>query len=215
MDGRRWEGVRVSPGGSRHGRAVLGRRNGREDARCMRYPVGSSGQMIDILPQVLEHFERHRQTRFWHKEAGGLLFAKLDLPQISIIEATGPRRSDRRSRYSYSPDVEAERSEIEARFQGGIHFVGCWHTHPEQTPKPSHVDVRNTSECVRRSRHALNGFVMIIVGQAPITSGLFVAVCDHEEVHQLNLGSSNHPDFQALHPTELRMLAARDSSAAG
>jgi integrative and conjugative element protein (TIGR02256 family) len=160
----------------------------------IRYAVGASGQSLHIADDVLDHFNRHRQTRFWRREAGGLLFARFDLPIILIEEATGPRRTDRRTRYSYSPDIDAERREIERRFAEGLHFVGCWHTHPEQSPTPSQVDIRNTAECVRRSRHALNSFVMAIVGQAEMPQGLFVSVCDQSSVHRL----TRSPDIRCI-----------------
>jgi integrative and conjugative element protein (TIGR02256 family) len=153
------------------------------------YSIGASGQHLQLTDKVIDHFDRHRQTRFWHREAGGLLFAKFDLPNIIIEDATGPRRTDRRSRYSYSPDVHAEHREIEQRFRRGLHFIGCWHTHPEHWPTPSSTDIRNTSECVRRSRHALNGFVMAIVGRAEIPQGLYVSVCDRSAVHGLRIHS--------------------------
>jgi integrative and conjugative element protein (TIGR02256 family) len=157
------------------------------------YAVGASGQSLQFAERVLHHFDRHRQTRYWHREAGGLLFARFELPNILIEDATGPRRTDSRRRYSYSPDVAAERSEIEERFRRGLHFVGCWHTHPERFPAPSQVDIRNTSECVRRSAHGLNGFVMAIVGQAQLPRGLLVSICDGSTVYVLQ-NDSQHLD---------------------
>ena len=117
-------------------------------------------------------------------------FTRFELPTILVEEATGPRQTDIRSRCSYSPDTEAEQLEIEERFSRGLYFIGCWHTHPEPVPTPSDFDVRNTSECVRLSRHALNGFVMAIVGQAEIPRSLYVSVCDRAAVHQLTIDDS-------------------------
>ncbi|MGY0574193.1 Mov34/MPN/PAD-1 family protein [Bradyrhizobium sp. RDM12] len=151
----------------------------------MEFEIGASGQSLRLDASVIRHFDRNRQTRPWHREAGGLLFARFDLPLIDVVEATGPRRGDRRGRYSYSPDIQAERLEIEERFRRDLHFVGCWHTHPEHRASPSQVDIRNTAECVRRSNHGLGGFVMIIVGRVSIRDGLFVSVCDGEAVHRL------------------------------
>lgn len=150
------------------------------------FQIGHSGQRLFLTNVVLQHFDRHRQLRFWHMEAGGLLFAKFDLPIVEVVEATGPRRTDRRTRFSYSPDVEAERLEIEERFSRGLHFVGCWHTHPEDIATPSHVDICNISECVRRSHHGLNGFVMVIVGRTALPDSMFVSVCDETAVHPLH-----------------------------
>lgn len=151
------------------------------------FDIGTSGQSLHLSETVLHRFDRHRQTRFWHREAGGLLFARFDLPNnIEIVDATGPRRTDRRTRYSYSPDVDAERAEIDQRFSRDLHFIGCWHTHPEDVAAPSNVDIRNTSECVRRSHHALNGFVMVIVGRNALPECLFVSVCDETSAHRLS-----------------------------
>lgn len=149
------------------------------------YDIGHSGQRLSFDDTVLARFDKHRQTRIWHREAGGLLFSRLALPTIDVCEITGPRRSDRRSRYSYWPDERAEQREIDEMFGLGLHFVGCWHTHPEDVASPSNVDTRNISDCVRRSDHALNGFVMVIVGRSALPDSLFVSVCDHSKVHQL------------------------------
>lgn len=149
------------------------------------FDIGVSGQTHTFSEDVLAHFDRHRQTRFWQREAGGLLFARLALPLIEVCAVTGPRRTDHRTRYSYWPDEKAEHREISAMFTREFHFVGCWRTHPEDFASPSHVDVRNISDCVRRSKHALNGFVMVIFGRAALPRSLFVSVCDASRVYPL------------------------------
>lgn len=151
------------------------------------FDIGASEQRLSFGDAVLVHFDRHRQTRIWHREAGGLLFARLALPTIEICAITGPRRTDRRSRYSYRPDERAEQREIDEMFRRNLHFVGCWHTHPEDIASPSLVDTQNISDCVQRSKHALNGFVMVIVGRSALPDSLFVSVCDRSSVHRLVL----------------------------
>jgi len=177
------------------------------------FDIGQSGQSLAFSDGVLKHFNRHRQTRFWQNEAGGLLFARFELPVINIDVATGPRRGDRRSRYSYWPDERAEQREIDDMFSYGLHFVGCWHTHPEDVASPSHTDRRNIADCVRRSHHALNGFIMVIVGRVSLPGCLFVAACDQSSVHQLSmkpnlkLGSDPpgpHPEIRT-HPAEIEL----------
>lgn len=140
------------------------------------YAVGSSGQQIVFTDKVLSHFERYRQHRFWHKEAGGLLFATLNDAAITITVATGPRPTDRRGRCSYHPDRRAEQQEIDKYHAEGFHFVGEWHTHPEPIPKPSPLDERTMIEAVCKSRHDLYGFVLAIVGQTEFPVGLNVSI---------------------------------------
>jgi integrative and conjugative element protein (TIGR02256 family) len=149
------------------------------------YSIGVSSQMLLFYPEVIARFERHQQLRWWQCEAGGQLFARFRGDAIHVVEATGPRRSDRRSRYKYEPDRRAEQREIEERFPLGVHFIGDWHTHPEDDPRPSAVDLRTTADGVRTSRHGLHAFVMVIAGRAQFPAGLYVALHDGNAHHVL------------------------------
>jgi integrative and conjugative element protein (TIGR02256 family) len=140
------------------------------------FPVATSGQRLVLSPAVLEHFEKHQQLRWWQREAGGQLFARLALPDILVEEATGPRPSDWRTRCSYHPNRRAEQGEIASRHARGLHFIGDWHTHPEPLPTPSRRDVESMQELVTKSVHAFNCFVLVIVGTDPLPGALSVSV---------------------------------------
>jgi len=131
---------------------------------------------VELTPAVLGHLQAHKQRRRLSCEAGGQLFARLDVPgMVQIVEATGPRPTDRRSLFGFEPDRHAERREIQARYTQGLHFVGDWHTHPQRIPVPSGRDERSMQEMVRQSAHDLPGFFMVIVGRADFPAGLYVA----------------------------------------
>jgi integrative and conjugative element protein (TIGR02256 family) len=140
----------------------------------MIYPVVSSGQRIVFTETVLKRFAKFRQTKWWQREAGGQLFAQVALPEIVIVDATGPRRSDWRTRHSYRPNRRAEQREINERHPRGLHFIGDWHTHPEDLPVPSSRDEQSMHEVFTQSNHALNGFVLVIVGRLSFPQGLAV-----------------------------------------
>lgn len=142
------------------------------------YPIGDSGQALVLSDIVLEHLQSQRQIEPRSPEAGGQLFARFVAREIRIEEATGPHHTDKRGRTFYRPDRRAERKEIQDRYKSGLHYVGDWHTHPSTRPVPSSTDLRNIKECFLRSRHELNGFVLIIVGTAPAPEGLRVSVND-------------------------------------
>jgi integrative and conjugative element protein (TIGR02256 family) len=140
------------------------------------FPIVTSGQRLVFSSAVLEHFAKYRQLRSWQREAGGQLFARFALPKIIIEEATGPRRSDWRTRTTYRPNRRAEQREIAARHAQGLHFIGDWHTHPEALPVPSPQDTESMRDLVSRSKHTLNGFVLTIVGREALPVGLAVWV---------------------------------------
>ena len=151
----------------------------------LRYAVGHSGQFLTLTHDVVEHFCRYQQHRPLQAEAGGQLFATFSGSMIRVSRATGPRKSDHRSLFRFVPNRLAERREIKAHFRSGLHYVGDWHTHPQRIPVPSSVDVINIMDTFQKSRHGLAGFVMIIVGTAPIPNGLYIAVCNHQECQAL------------------------------
>lgn len=152
----------------------------------IRYPIGTSGQDLVLTEPVLAHFRRFRQNRWFSREAGGQLFATLAPDAVTIVEATGPRRTDRRGPFWYLPNRRAEQAEIDERHRRGLHFVGDWHTHPEDRPSPSHPDCNSIKECVRKSRHSLLAFVVVVVGRTESAAGLYVAVHDGTAAHVLS-----------------------------
>lgn len=156
-----------------------------EAGRGVIYPIGASGSHVILTEPVLAHLAAHRQRRFWQPEAGGQLFAQLEGRDILIVEATGPRRGDWRGRNFYRPDEAAEQAEIDARHPNGLHFVGDWHTHPQAYPEPSASDLASIADAVRRSRHDLNGFVLLVVGTLDPPEGLHVSVNDGDAGYRL------------------------------
>jgi integrative and conjugative element protein (TIGR02256 family) len=149
------------------------------------YPIGTSGETVEVSDRVLGHLRRHRQMRLWQCEAGGLLFARIDGQRIRIERATGPRRTDSRTPFSYHADRKAEQREIDAMFNNGLHYVGDWHTHPEQVPSPSGRDLKTFASRVLMSTHQFNGILFGIVGRAEPPVGLLLLLHDGREWHEL------------------------------
>jgi integrative and conjugative element protein (TIGR02256 family) len=151
------------------------------------FGIGTSGQSLVFTHGVIEYLCRWRQRWRWQKEAGGQLFARFDERQVLVELATGPHDTDRRTRMSYIPDRDAERQESAQLFEQGLHFVGDWHSHPEKHPIPSAVDEKIIAECVRKSDHRLNGFLLVIVGTLAPPGGWHVSVHDGTDRYKLNL----------------------------
>lgn len=141
-----------------------------------RYTVSPGGPAIVLTEQVITTFDDFRQRSRRDKEAGGQLFAKFAGTDTIIMEATGPTLLDRRHRTGFEPNQWLQRREIRRKRGLGLHFIGDWHTHPESIPRPSYVDLQNMQECFLRSTHELANFVLIIVGTATGSAGLYVAL---------------------------------------
>ena len=124
---------------------------------------------------MLNHFLGHQQLDQYSLEAGGQLFAQFSEDDVTICKATGPRAADRRSRYSYLPNRREEQKEIDEMYRQGFHFVGDWHTHPEPVPLPSRFDKQTIKDAVAKSRHHLNGFIMVVIGDGNFPGSLHVS----------------------------------------
>ncbi len=155
------------------------------------YEVGTSGERVVIDLSVLSHFQGHQQTRFWHREAGGLLFARIAGKEITIVLATGPRATDIRTPFSYQADRQAEQREIDACFSKDVHYVGDWHTHPQKRPSPSSRDLKTFTSRVCLSRHRMNGLIFAIVGRVKRPGGLLLLIHDGTRHHELTPRSNN------------------------
>jgi integrative and conjugative element protein (TIGR02256 family) len=136
---------------------------------------------------------RHRQVRSGSPEAGGMLFARISASEVSIVEATEPQVSDRRSRFRFWPCTSAQQRTINAKFDAGLHFVGEWHTHPEPRPQPSGLDLDSMEQCYLKSRHELKALVMVILGTEPIPAGLWISLHNKRRCQPLQQSSGLTP----------------------
>lgn len=151
----------------------------------MAYGLPDMRERVVLADEVLEYLSEFRQTS-GRDEAGGQLFAKFEKDSvIRVVRATGPSRRDRRGRFWFLPNRWREQAEIYRMYREGLHFVGDWHTHPQETPEPSQKDVDSILDCYRKSHKGVRGFLLIIVGLSPFPAGLYVGLTDAEQLHPL------------------------------
>lgn len=160
-----------------------------------RFKVDNTILTVELSGPVMAHFNKHAQRTDGSPEAGGQLFANItkDGCHWFVSSATGPRLSDKRSRFFFKPDRRLERREIREEFEQGKHYIGDWHTHPQQTPQPSASDTRSMGEIFEKSIHQLPGILMIIVGTTPPPEGIWVSL-HSSQGEALPLPTSSVPD---------------------
>ena len=151
------------------------------------YSLEAGGPSVVLTDDAIAAMIRHRQKSIKDKEAGGQLFARFEGNNTIIVEATEPKALDKRSRYGFIPSQWLQRQEIKSKYTQGKHFVGDWHTHPQQVPSPSGDDKESMIDCFRKSRHELKAFLMVIVGTADPPENLFVCLVDGSGISRLKL----------------------------
>lgn len=148
---------------------------------------------VEFDESVLALFEQHRQRHFWSTEAGGQLFCRFHHGTAYIAAATVPSEWDHRSRYSFWPSRPNEQRDIEANFAAGFHYIGDWHTHPEDCPTPSREDSRKLKDIFWHSQHELKYMLLVVVGRNPFPDGLWVGLVSRGRGVRLPVVRSLHP----------------------
>jgi len=147
----------------------------------LEYDIVDSGQILSFSSEVLAHFDINRQRHLWNREAGGHLFAKIAENQIHVVYASGPEKADYRSRFAFGFKRSRAQSIIDEQFAQGKHYVGDWHSHPQNVPSPSTVDQRTMASRVLRSDHGLRGMIFCIIGRLAFPNGLAVLLHNGSE----------------------------------
>lgn len=87
-------------------------------------------------------------------EAGGILLGRYRPPHIEIVGCSEPMTADVRSFSSFDrrdPGHHLHALSCWRRSQGTTTFVGEWHTHPEERPSPSLVDLQAWEEALKNA----------------------------------------------------------------
>lgn len=99
--------------------------------------------LLHFSKSTVNCFSQYVQVNESDCEAGGLLLGSVHGSNMIIEQATMPTAWDKRLRYlfermPFGHEVIALTRWTES--QGTIRYLGEWHTHPEDVPKPSSLD---------------------------------------------------------------------------
>ena len=106
-------------------------------------------------------------------EAGGILIGQYRGPHVELVGCTLPLRGDVRTRFGFERGDAGHAARAKEAWErsGRVQtFVGEWHTHPEDHPMPSHVDLRTWDRLRVRLRD--DPLVFMIFGRVGIWCGL-------------------------------------------
>lgn len=141
-----------------------------------------------IADGVMEIFNRCKQDSPRKPEQGGILLGQVVDNRIYIMRVSTPTAMDKMSRSSFVRDRGAAQVIVNHEFEnsnGKTIYLGEWHTHPEDTPSPSSVDIEMIKNQRKRTLANVPFLLMMIVGLGDIYVGLF----DGSQIHQASLVS--------------------------
>lgn len=128
----------------------------------------TEGRRLVITDSAIAQMRKHTQTSSWQSESGGVMLGRHleESSDLVVDEVTSPQSTDRRSRFSFFRS-SAHSQIAEERWRktlGKIAYLGLWHTHPENWPSPSEVDIRDWAKAIRKDSFDGNYLFFCIVG---------------------------------------------------
>lgn len=144
---------------------------------------GSSQQLV-ITTRAQRVFWSSRQRSNVDTEAGGQLFGIISPTEITVVAASGPYATDERSLRRYRSDPKQAQHEIAKQHQSGRLYLGEWHTHAEDSPVASVLDIEAMRALIRRSKLNSDSLLLIIQGRLPGAEGLSAWSATNETLKQ-------------------------------
>lgn len=138
----------------------------RAESRALDAPV------LLIAHEVLEQITVDAARFAGKKERGGIFMGLRRGPHIEIVDVTLPMRWDVGTLISFNRSARGHQSAAIKRWRQSKHtmdWVGEWHSHPENIPSPSSIDLHSWLGIVR-DRHV--PMVFLIVGYSARWVGL-------------------------------------------
>lgn len=129
--------------------------------------TGLNNQKILIQSSVVNKLFTYIQKTSEKPESGGLFIGKSFTGNILQIEdITYPINSDIQSKFYFFRSSRHGKL-IEDIWEQSGHIktlIGTWHTHPEDNPTPSSIDIKDWEKIISNNRKLNINFIFAIVG---------------------------------------------------
>jgi integrative and conjugative element protein (TIGR02256 family) len=139
------------------------------DEDTMRFCRLDGGEFC-LLKETVAALNAHRQLKSSSHEAGGVLLGRFYSSSRDVVveTVTTPNREDRRSRFSFFRAQRPAQNAVKDawnRSRGQQNYLGEWHTHPEDHPTPSSIDLDDWLRLCRTAVFEQESLFFLIVGR--------------------------------------------------
>lgn len=127
-----------------------------------------NGYVVHISDSVNSIWTQFKQIKPHQKESCGVLIGSFDYvkQEVTVEACTTPLKQDISRKFSFTLKDPGHQRVVDSFFQmsdGESFYLGTWHTHPEDNPRPSHTDLMDWQNCVNRNPH-IPVFLFVIIG---------------------------------------------------
>lgn len=129
-----------------------------------------NGNLVVIMPRVVERLLSYRQISPFSLEAAGVLIGERREKHLVIHAISEPGPGDIQTRFNVvrkGLHHQAMINELHLKSDGTMNYLGEWHTHPERFPTPSNIDKSSWQKEIVSEEP----MVLIIVGLSAMWCG--------------------------------------------
>lgn len=137
--------------------------------------IGIENITITLSPESLEILDRHIQRQPADLESGGIILGRVMGDAIEIQRLSVPTELDKRSRITFDRHRLSAQIVINhehANTHGQVTYLGEWHTHPEDDPTPSGVDITMIKKQFAENTIHTNFLILLIQGRKTLFTAL-------------------------------------------
>lgn len=141
---------------------------------------------ISISEKALEILKFHLPNNGSVVENGGILLGQVFGNYIHITDISTPGKGDKQSPFGFIRNMKNANRRIRKEFKkskGEIIYLGEWHCHPEDNPKPSFQDIEMIRDQFCKNELNEQFVLLLIIGQ----SNLFVGIFDGKHFSKTSL----------------------------
>jgi integrative and conjugative element protein (TIGR02256 family) len=129
-----------------------------------------NGGTVEFHKSAEAALSAYRQLSRRDAEAGGLILGRLVVESTDLIvdEVTEPTKVDRKGRFFFIRRRRAAQCRVNQAWfdsNGTLNYLGEWHSHPEDDPTPSNVDIENWHRISSQARFEQDFLIFAIVGR--------------------------------------------------
>ena len=139
---------------------------------------------LNISSTVIEKFRKYEQKE-GHNESGGILMGYVTKNCDYIQRVTVPNKYDSKGLSFFIRSKEPAQKKINKSWKiskGSLIYLGEWHTHYEDNPKPSRDDVNMIKRALKNTEMEIDFLYLIIVGA---NNNYWVGRCTSKGVKRL------------------------------